>query len=49
LGTKSDDREGAAASEGVLECVYGKREQQLPTEVYREFNNVTQLTGREQI
>ncbi|MGB8310592.1 MAG: hypothetical protein WCE81_01860 [Halobacteriota archaeon] len=33
----------------LLECVYSKGERQLPTEVYREFNNLMRLTGREEV
>ena len=33
----------------LLECVYSKGERQSPTEVYREFNNLMRLTGREQV
>jgi len=33
----------------LLECIYGKEEKQSPTEVYREFNNIMRLNGREQI
>lgn len=33
----------------LLECVYSKRERQSPTEVYREFNNLMRLAGREQV
>ena len=33
----------------MLECVYSKEEKQSPTEVYREFNNIMRLDGREQV
>jgi hypothetical protein len=31
----------------LLESVYSKEEKQSPTEVYREFNNIMRLSGRE--
>jgi cell division control protein 6 len=33
----------------LLESVYSKEEKQSPTEVYREFNNIMRLSGREQV
>jgi cell division control protein 6 len=33
----------------LLECVYSKEGKQSPTEVYREFNNIMRLSGREQV
>jgi len=33
----------------LLECVYSKGERQSPAEVYRKFNNLMRLTGREQV
>lgn len=33
----------------LLEAVYSKEEKQSPTEVYREFNNIMRLSGREQV
>jgi Cdc6-like AAA superfamily ATPase len=33
----------------LLESVYSKEEKQSPTEVYREFNNIMRLRGREQV
>jgi Cdc6-like AAA superfamily ATPase len=33
----------------LLESVYSKEEKQSPTEVYREFNNIMRLNGREQV
>jgi cell division control protein 6 len=33
----------------LLESVYSKEERQSPTEVYREFNNIMRLNGREQV
>ena len=33
----------------LLKCVYSKGERQSPTEVYREFNNLMRLAGREQV
>src|SRR5664280_1314637 len=33
----------------LLESVYSKEEKQSPTEVYREFNNIIRLSGREQV
>ncbi len=33
----------------LLECVYSTEEKQSPTEVYREFNNIMRLDGREQV
>jgi hypothetical protein len=31
------------------ESVYSKEEKQSPTEVYKEFNNIMRLSGREQV
>ena len=33
----------------LLESVYSKEEKQSPTEVYRAFNNIMRLSGREQV
>ena len=33
----------------LLESVYSKGGKQSPTEVYREFNNIMRLSGREQV
>jgi cell division control protein 6 len=33
----------------LLECVYSNEEKQSPTEVYRQFNNIMRLSGREQV
>ena len=33
----------------LLESVYSKEEKQSPTKVYREFNNIMRLSGREQV
>ena len=33
----------------MLESVYSKEGKQSPTEVYREFNNIMRLSGREQV
>lgn len=33
----------------LLEIVYSKEEKQSPIEVYREFNNIMRLSGREQV
>ena len=33
----------------LLKIVYSKEEKQSPTEVYREFNNIMRLSGREQV
>ena len=33
----------------LMESVYSKEEKQSPTEVYREFNNIMRLSGREQV
>src|SRR5665647_3505738 len=33
----------------LIESVYSKEEKQSPTEVYREFNNIMRLSGREQV
>jgi Cdc6-like AAA superfamily ATPase len=33
----------------LLESVYSKEGKQSPTEVYREFNNIMRLSGREQV
>ena len=33
----------------LLESVDSKEEKQSPTEVYREFNNIMRLSGREQV
>ncbi|MEI7827396.1 MAG: hypothetical protein WCI87_06355 [Euryarchaeota archaeon] len=33
----------------LLESVYSKEEKQSPTEVYRDFNNIMRLSGREQV
>lgn len=33
----------------LLECIYNKGERQSLTEVYRKFNNLMRLTGREQV
>jgi cell division control protein 6 len=33
----------------LLECVYSNEEKQSPTEVYRQFNHIMRLSGREQV
>ena len=33
----------------LLECMFSKERKQSPTEVYREFNNIMRLSGREQV
>jgi archaeal cell division control protein 6 len=33
----------------LLECVYSNEEKQSPTEIYRQFNHIMRLTGREQV
>jgi Cdc6-like AAA superfamily ATPase len=33
----------------LLESVYSKEEKQSPTEIYRQFNHIMRLSGREQV